>query len=69
MERGYIKEVTRHYTAYWVTMGSATADLNKAGIFTRAEFESLHPTTQAALQFIPVQNDPSTPLSNQDKSE
>ncbi len=56
MERGYIKETTRQYTAYWVTKGSATSNIDEAGLFTRSEFEALHPTTRAGLEFIPVPN-------------
>lgn len=61
MERGYIKEVTRSYVAYWVTKGSATSKLSEAGLFTRAEFEGLHPTTRENLQFIPVPTPKDTP--------
>jgi hypothetical protein len=52
-EHGYIKEATRHYVAYWITKGSATSDPTKAGLFTRSEFDALHPTTRAGLEFIP----------------
>lgn len=54
MERGYIQEVTPKYTAYWVTKGSATSKLSEAGLFTRAEFDALHPLTRKALIFVPV---------------
>lgn len=57
MERGYIKETTkRSGTLYWVTKGSGTNRLSEAGLFTRAEFDALHPTTRAALEFVPVPN-------------
>lgn len=61
-ERGYIVETARGWRGrpaekiYWVTKGSASNDINKAGLFTRAEFDALH--YKERLEFVPVPRSP-----------